>query len=135
MPDEFVLLRLVDDRQDIQLSLKAFNTGARQNHELARSLLRSTSYWVYDCHSRSFAPSKFVGFKAMTFSRYGLARRGHCEGSRFNGHDTRMAVEKCLGNYSQNPGLSAELVEWGEILLGPAVLDGVDRGKWRFVSL
>lgn len=135
MSDETVTLSFARNPQDIEHSLNTFNASCRENYELARSLLRTTSYWVYDPSRGSFGPSKFVGFKAMSFPKYRMARREQWEGDRFSGYDTRRAIEECLGDYTQDTALSTRLMEWGEGLLGSGVLDDIDGNKWRFVSL
>jgi hypothetical protein len=136
MRDDVVFLSFVDDRQDIQTSLITFNKNAQENHSLARSLLSLTSYWVYDLNTEMFGPSKFVGFKNMDFTKYMLARRGRSAGAPFNGQKTRIAIEYVLGTYYRDDlRILAELVNWGEKLLGPGVFDGIDDSKWAFISL
>ena len=38
--------------------------------EIAPTLIQQSRYFVYDRGTSSFAPSKFVGLKDMTLSRY-----------------------------------------------------------------
>jgi len=135
MSDEIVELIFVTSRQGINDSFKTFNRGISQDYDLARSLLRTTSYWVYHPSNKMFGPSKFLGFRGMTFSKYKRARQGRWQGARFNGQETRKAIEKLIGQYEANPVLSESLIEWGENLLGVGVFEGVDRNKWKFVSL
>jgi hypothetical protein len=92
-------------------------------------------YWVYDPDTKTFGPSKFVGFQNMNFSDYATARKGQWNGNNFNGHETRKAIEKILGAYTKTPQFSLELISWGQLLLGPDVFDSIDKSKWKFVSL
>jgi hypothetical protein len=133
--EQVVLLTFVSNRQDIRGSLCTFNRDLQQYHQLARSLLRTTTYWVYDPSTKTFGPSKFIGFKSMNFAKYGRARQGHWSGNRFNGYNTRKAVEGILGPYSRDPRLSAQLINWGQALLGPDVFDDINTDKWVFISL
>jgi hypothetical protein len=129
------LLTFVSGRRDIRGSLRTFNAATRENGHLARSLLRYTRYWVYDSGSGSFGPSKFVGFRGMSFDKYARAREGGWAGDRFSGHRARVAIERILGSYHRSSQLSARLVMWGQSLLGDDVFDDVNRYKWMFTSL
>ena len=130
-----VQLTFASSRRDIRESLEIFNAAARENGQLARSLLHHTRYWVYNSSAGSFGPSKFVGFEGMSFDKYASARQGHCRGDRFSGHRARQAIEKVLGSYRQSSPLPAKLVTWGQTLLGPDTFGGIDPNKWRFTSL
>lgn len=103
-------LVFVADAADIQQSLHRFNADAARYAELAVSLLRQTTYWVYEPASQAFGPSKFVGFQNMTFPRYQAARAGDRLGASFNGTATRVAIEKLLCPYAPEPQRSAQLV-------------------------
>ena len=46
--EQVVLLTFVSNRQDIRGSLCTFNRDLQQYHQLARDLLRRTTFWVYD---------------------------------------------------------------------------------------
>jgi hypothetical protein len=130
-----VTLELIDNFLDIQRSLDTFNMSFAENPELGRSLIRTTSFWVYDPISERFGPSKFVGFKNMTMEKYQSARDGYLGGNLFNGHITRKAIESILGAYTENVHLSVELTNWAVSLLGSDALVGIDESKWKFVSL
>jgi hypothetical protein len=106
-----------------------------ENPDLGRSLIRTTSFWVYDPASRRFGPSKFVGFKNMTMAKYQSARDGYPGDYIFDGHITRKAIENILGAYAKDERLSVELTNWAASLLGPDALEGIDESKWKFVSL
>ena len=130
-----VAFELVGNFHDIQQSLDTFNMSFEENLDLGRSLIRTTSFWVYDPVSGRFGPSKFVGFKNMTMAKYQMARDGYLGGNIFNGHITRKAIENIRGTYAQDARLSGKLNDWAESLLGPDALEGIDESKWRFVSL
>ncbi len=132
---QVVSLKYVDHHKDIQDSLDTFNRDFRQNLDLARDLLRKTTYWVYDPSAKTFGPSKFVGFQNMNLSDYAAARKRQWNGNNFDGYGTRKAIEKILGAYTKKPQLSLELIRWGQSLLGADVFDGIDKSKWKFVSL
>ncbi len=130
-----VQIQYIDTPNDIFASLETFNREAQKDRDLARDLLRHTTYWVYDPQGKMFGPSKFVGFKGMNFGIYAAARESNSYGVRFNGHKTRKVIEKVLETYNNNPDLQLELIRWGEMLLGAGVFNGIDESKWRFVSL
>ena len=131
----YVAFELVENLHDVQHSLDTFNTSFEENLDLVRSLIRTTSFWVYDPVSRRFGPSKFVGFKNMTLAKYQSARDGYLGGNIFNGHITRKAIENILGAYAEDAQLSVKLSNWAVSLLGPDALEGIDDSKWKFVSL
>ena len=126
---------LIGNLHDIQQSLDTFNMSLEEDLDLGRSLIRTTSFWVYDPVSRRFGPSKFVGFKNMTMAKYQMARDGYLGGNIFDGHKTRKAVENILGTYAEDVHLSGKLIDWAESLLGPDALEGINESKWKFVSL
>ena len=130
-----VRLILVEQVEDVQGSLDTFNRDFLENRDLARDLLRSTTYWVYSPSTRCFGPSKFVGFKSMNFTDYARARGGDHEGARFNGTVARKAIERILRLYRPDTRLSAELIRWGQALLGSNVFDGITKEKWKFVCI
>jgi hypothetical protein len=127
-------LKLVETRQDIRMSFNTFSKEAPNDTTTTQSLLRSISYWVYDPDSNAFGPSKFVGFKDMTFVKYLNARDGNCKGARFNGTVTRQAIENILGQYSADTGLTEKLKEWGENICGFQVFKNIDQRKWKFLT-
>ena len=64
-------LDFVDKKCEICANIKYFNREAVASPESrARKLLRETTYWLYDESTDYFGPSKFVGFKSMTFECY-----------------------------------------------------------------
>ena len=131
-----VRLVLVEEVEGIRGSLATFNKGLRQNHDLARDLLRRTTYWVYSPTTGAFGPSKFVGFKNMNFTDYARARKGDHEGARFSGSATRKAIEYVLKHHCRpDTQLSDELIGWGQASLGTEVFSGISREKWKFISI
>jgi hypothetical protein len=130
-----VNLILVKESEQIRQSLTAFNAEPENFLDLARSLLRNTTYWVYDDTQR-FGPAKFVGFVGMSFANYQKARNHWNTGHPFNGNRTRRAIESALGaGFASDENLPTKLQEWGESILGPGVFDGVNKSKWKFVQL
>ena len=71
----------------------------------------------------------------MNFADYDAARQGYGIGDEFDGKRTREAIEKFLGVYTKSSQLSAELIRWGQALLGDGIFNGIDESKWKFVSL
>jgi hypothetical protein len=130
-----VQLTLVENREEIRQVLVTFNNEVAENQVLARKILRTTSYWVFNPDTEAFGPSKFLGFKNMNFSKHTLARDGKWAGDRFDGHESRKAIEAYLGVYEPDQELSAKIEEWGERLLGSGIFDNIKTDKWRFVSL
>jgi hypothetical protein len=134
MNPRHVFLEHVDDRQDILRSLNTFNEEAGKHSDLARSLLVTTSYWVYDPAQKRFGPSKFVGFKDMDFERYAAARKGWSTRVRFHGRRVWKANERVLGSYGLDSELGRELVIWAGHLLWHGVCNTIDKRKWKFVK-
>lgn len=128
-------LNLVTSAADIHSSLDVFNQGAQQNAELARDMVRKTTYWVYDETGARFGPGKFVGFRDIDFATYAQGRSGQTVGDSFDGTSTRRAIAAALGGeFQTDPALASRLQDWAERLLGSGILDGIDKTKWVFVS-
>jgi hypothetical protein len=128
-------LQIVETTGEITDALHTFNLDRPTPSGVARDLVRRTSYWVFDQTSETFAPSKFVGFKRMTFELYERARRGQTVGDKFDGFLTRAAIEAAAGAFSQCLPLHQPLNEWATSLFGDDVFDGVDVGKWQFAKV
>jgi len=129
-------LMLVRDREGVREGVRRFNEEAGRHRERCRSVLRTTSYWVFDAGSAAFGPSKFVGFAGMTFELYERFASSEPTGSGFDGHRTREAIERAMtAPYAADESLSAALDQWATSLLGRGALAGVDRSKWAFVVL
>jgi hypothetical protein len=129
-------LQTVGTINELRDSVREFNRGLGNARDCARSLLRQTSYWVYDAGQGVFGPSKFVGYRGMTFPVYEAGRAGATDGASFDGGVTRKAVEHVLGaSFSPDDALTRRLIAWGEAALGAGVFDGLDTAKWRFLAL
>ena len=99
--------QVVTEVFEIKVNTSLFNADIQNNYDEAYSLARSTTYWIYDLESNMFGPSKFLGFKEMTFERYLQSKQDELEGDRFSGGVTRRAIIKVLENeYEQNSNLS-----------------------------
>jgi len=130
-------LRFVEKLEHIRESLRNFNAEAAQFPDISR---RAFKFWVYDPTSDLFGPNKFVGFRAMTFPKYGLADRiakMELDRGRFNGHQARKHIRKVLkADYETDPELCGRLKQWAESLFGePSVFSGRDPAKWGFLRL
>src|SRR5262249_38029483 len=111
-------LRIVTTLHDVAGSLRTFNREAVNHPARTRSLLRQTSYWVYDPDHDEFGPAKFVGFAGMSFGTYELAINSQLTGDKFDGHVTRTAIEYVVGHgFEDRPALHAQLNDWGARLL------------------
>jgi len=128
-----VTLKLVEDKNDILISLYNFNREAKDNLDLTPELLIRTTYWVYDPASNTFGPNKFVGHRNMTFRKYQNALEGNFEGlGSFCGGRTRKAIEKILGSYEPDNSLIIQLINWAESITHRGVVAGVTTQKWQF---
>ena len=131
-------LNFVDKQCEICANIKYFNRKAVVSPEnRARKLLRETIYWLYDESTDSFGPSKFVGFKSMTFECYNdWVKKAKAHKGKFNGGATRRANEKTLDKkFAFNATLSEKLLEWGEKLFDVDIFENIDQHKWRFIKL
>jgi hypothetical protein len=129
-----IALEYVKRINDIKGFLNNFYRDIQDNVDIARMLFTHTTYWIYSTETCVFGPSKFVGFKNMTFSIYKNARNNNC-GARFNGRETRLAIESILGNYKPNDKLKLELYDWGSSLIDPYIFSKTNIEKWVFCSL
>ena len=125
---------------EIRANIRYFNreaTGSSDNSSRARKLLTGTRYWLYDEATDAFGPSKFVGFRSMTFECYDYwVEKAKTRKGKFLGGDTRKANEKTLGtNFAPNPSLAKKLVEWGEKLFVAGIFKGTCQDKWRFIKI
>jgi hypothetical protein len=140
-PTKFHLVRDVANRlervesvEDIRQNIRRFNSEARFHIERARALAAQTSYWIFDAESGLFGPSKFVGFKGMTFTRYERAVRGEKTGSAFDGGVTSQANEAVLGEFKSSDELSEQLGVWMNTILRQAVDIPARRDRWKFTE-
>ena len=128
-----VTLELVENKNDILISLRNFNSEAKDNLDLTPELLIRTTYWVFDSTSNTFGPNKFVGHKNMTFRKYQSALEGNFEGLRyFDGGRTRKAIEGILGSYKPDNSLIPQLINCAESITHRGVVAGVTIQKWKF---
>lgn len=99
--------------------------------EYARTLMRQTTYWVFDEESGGFGPSKHVGLKDMSLEYY--SREGYSE---IDGTTTRKAIARALEReYYPCPELHSRLRNWGDALIGRGAFDGIASSKWVFVQV
>lgn len=128
-------LRLATTTEEIRASVQRFNDEAK-TWAYARSLAKATVYWVCDEKTGLFGPSKFVAFAGITADGYDEARKHNATGAYFDGHATRRAIERVVGQvYEGSEGVAGRLVRWGDGVFGEGVFAGSDRGKWKFVGL
>jgi hypothetical protein len=126
----------VQSPTQIQSNISTFNREAIRNRDRAKSVFRSTRYWVYDPTTNAFGPSKFVGFADMTFKRYETAHLGESDGAQFSGGVTHETIVKVLGTeYAPNRSMRKRLITWGSKLFGADAFGGAEPNKWQFVSL
>lgn len=127
-------LQFVSTPEEARASLLRFNAGARNSRTRAENLLSTTSYWVFEPDGSLFGPAKFVGFCDMDFDKYQQAKRSHSP--KFEGHRTMSALQGACGKkFVSDATMSQELTKWGVWLLGKGCFDGVDLGKWSFLTL
>lgn len=130
-----VELSPVSSVSEIRENVRRFDRDLASFRERAISLVRQTSYWVADLDNGHFGPSKFVGYRSMTFRQYEAALAGQSSGARFDGSITRTAIEGALGPYEASQPLNDALQNWCSQHLGRDVFQGIDTSKWKFVQL
>lgn len=130
--------RLVLTPHHVRASGRAWIEALSTHRELVRSILRRTSYWVFDPEYDAFYPSKWAGFEDMTPARYQAALDRVDEGgAAFQGTTARLAIESAVGEeFRADDQLTAALTLWATAHVTDA-LDGPRRiqSKWEFVSL
>lgn len=125
---------------EIRANIKCFNqqaTASSKNYNRARKLLTGTTYWLYDKATDAFGPSKFVGFKSMSFECYNYwVARAKTRKGKFLGGATRQANENILEKkFTPNQNLSKKLFLWKERLFHADIFKGIDQSKWRFIEI
>lgn len=129
-------LQFVSSPNEIREAVSTFNQEARFFSDTAKSLITSTTYWVYDPESSLFGPSKFVAFQGMDFNQYSGQRARSPGNPTFVGARTRKAIESVLGaKYLPNADRTAAFRTWVEDLFGLDLVKRVNSGRWRFISL
>jgi hypothetical protein len=128
--------RLVLTPHHVRASGRAWIVAFSTHPELVRSILRRTSYWVFDPEFDDFYPSKWAGFEGMAPARYLAAIQGEDEGgASFQGTTARRAIEGAVGEeFDSSDHLTAALTVWATARV-TGVLEGVDTSKWEFVAL
>jgi hypothetical protein len=72
----------------------------------------------------------------MTFALYHAAKSKQTWGHPLDGRLSRSAIEAVLGSrFSHDRQACARLVGWAEHALGPGIFNGIDQGKWLFITL
>jgi len=118
----------------VATSVEEFCSQAFSDIALATSLVRQTTYWVYDSVSGNYGPGKFVGLVNMSYDAYRQARDS--DPPEFDGGRTRRAIESATGQvFDRDDDCAQGLNLWAEEILGKGTLDGVDPDKWRFLRL
>ena len=130
-----VELELVENALEVRENIRRFHRDLPNHHERALQLAVQTSYWVYDPESDAFGPSKFVGFKRMSFTDYILADNNRSTGQRFDGHVTQRAITSVAGEYQAFPQFASQLQEWLTSTFGRDAVAGINPDKWAFVDL
>src|SRR5690242_5479359 len=126
----------VKNRADILASLATFNREAPNHPDRARSVLLSTTYWVYHPATRQFGPGKFVGYVGMNFAGYEQGHLGKTDGAAFQGGITQKAIRSALDtSFEPHPELHGRLRDWGTALLGDEAFGNADPSKWQFVVI
>src|SRR5208283_2804936 len=105
---ESKMLEFVESPAEIRESMEVFKRDFITYPKTTLKLLSRWQYWVYDPLHDTFGPSKFAGFKHMTFAHYEeatilkkqlkaekkLAKSGV---ACFDGTYTREKIEKITG--------------------------------------
>jgi len=131
---------LVRNAGDIRRNVLTFNAEAGTASPSAiKAILVSTQYWIHDTATELFSPSKFTGIAEMTLARYLELQQTSMESehvARFDGHASRTAIERALQRpFESSVDAVDQLDAWATDLLGESPFAGVDRSKWRFVTL
>jgi hypothetical protein len=125
---------------EILANINYFNrqaTASSDNYNRACKLLKGTTYWLYDEATDAFGPSKFVGFKSMSFECYSYwVERAKTRKGKFLGGTTRKANENTLAKkFTPNHNLSKKLLSWGEKLFNSDIFKRINQRKWRFIEI
>ncbi len=127
-----VALKSVATESEIRENVRRFARDALEARERTQSLIRQTTYWVFDTEDGTFGPSKFVGYQRMTFARYEAAVAGPTSGAAFDGHVARTSIERILGDFAPNAVLSGLLNRSLIATVGRDAISGIDQSKWAF---
>lgn len=119
----------------VRENIRVFSRGAVANSECAETLIKTTTYWVFDSSTGDFGPSKFVGQDRADFADYQRRYFGCARRVRPNGSDTKDAIAYLAGDFAENPDLEQRLIDWLTALGFGAALGGVAQGKWQFASV
>jgi hypothetical protein len=130
-----VHLEAVESLLEVRENIRRFQQGIAEHHDRALQSAVQTTYWIYDPQTDDFGPSKFVGFKRMTFPNYILADNNQATGARFDGGLTHRAIEAVAGPFHASPEFTAKLKGWLDTTFGADAVSGISIGKWQFVDL
>jgi len=133
-----VYLEEFESADDLRSNILAFRRGWESSPDLMRQLglLRKGRYWLYDPDTQTFANAKFVGYRAMTPTKYARARTGAFDGaSYFTGGINRRIASRLEKKWRADTKLSRLLVTFAARLDGDDAMAGVDQTKWRFIAM
>ena len=126
----------VEKPEEILENINNFVDNYKNYRNRSEKLMRTSSYWVFEPNKKIFCPSKFAGYKKMSFKKYEQAIKEATSGAHFDGAVTRMAIETALDQkYSSDNKLAKLLREWVKDNLGTMFFSGIDINKWKFVAL
>jgi len=122
--------------EDVRHSGRSWVAAVNSDPDLARQLVRRTTFWLEDTLHGDFYPSKWVGFRDMGPDRYRRSVAGEEGGDWFNGTAARLAVERSVGTTFGTPsqGQRERLESWACGRL-TGVLDRIRTEKWQFLAL
>lgn len=126
-----VELERVQSDEQIRQNCRRYRQAQALHTERVRKLATGVRYWVHDVDEGAFVPSKFAGYRGMTFERYERAGEGFSTGETFDGGLTRRAIEALLGEFVASEELGHRLTAQ----LSSVAVESVDRSKWRFAQL
>lgn len=131
-----VRLRHIETLEELSVVFDTFQRDGRKHRDRAKTILRATTYWVYDTNSGAFGPGKFLGYADIDFLQYELAGRGESEGTKFDGYRSRVAIEDVVGSaFKPDTELIQLCQDWGEGFLGNEAFGNARTSKWRFVAV
>ncbi|MFO0561673.1 MAG: hypothetical protein U0269_26915 [Polyangiales bacterium] len=134
-------LEAVSSPHDVLRSFRQFalDCSSSSRDELLRDMIRRTQFILFDPTTGDFAPSMFCGFRQMSLALYQTARevpKSKSTGAKFDGSVAQQAISAALDQtWAPDPSLSKRFADWAEKRWGKNILTGLDRHKWKFISL
>jgi hypothetical protein len=129
-------LEWVQSVAEIRQNIREFHRDLQFHTQRAKLIAGKQHFWAYDPMSKRFGPSKFVGYRGMTYTTYNSIHRGEGnDGVPFQGTNAMQRIERVTGSsFAFDSKLEAGLLAWMKRTFGATAMKRW-APKWMYLTL